>query len=112
MGSLLERFVITRVLSRFLASLPATLSAYVDVDELVRVVVTTFVTTQDPKAVLPTLLAHVETIVPPQHVALAKSVLTLAIELLDRVGSLNDIKLRLVDQGALTDENLRKLLTD
>lgn len=84
MGALLEKYLITRFLSKYVKSLPKTLSEHIDLDELLRVTVTSFVTTQDVAAVLPALLAHVETIVIPEDVALVRSLLTVANEVVTR----------------------------
>ncbi len=68
-----------------LGPVPNAIKDHLNVEELVRIAVTSFISAGGSAAVLPALLAHVDLFVDPTDVGVVTAVLTLIIEIVRRL---------------------------
>jgi len=82
----LKALIASNFIARFIGPVPGAIAKHLNVQELVRIVVTTITSTGSAAAILPALLAHVGLFVAAPDVAFASALLTVIVEIVRRLG--------------------------
>lgn len=85
MKALLQKFLVGRLIARFVGQVPDAIRKHLNVQELLRIGVMTFLATGSVYEVLPALLQNVGLLVPAGDVALATAALTFILETVRRL---------------------------